>query len=90
MDQVRSHSTILGSLGIVCLAIYGTGRFAPDIADTFAFSPFGRIAFVSTLPASVVLATIAAIRGSKWWLIIAAAGAIALADLYTHLSRDTR
>jgi hypothetical protein len=89
MDQVRSHSAIVGSLGIVCLAIYGTGRFAPDIADTFALSPFGKIAFVSTLPASLVLATIAAIRGSKWWLIVAAAAAIALADLYIHISRVT-
>jgi hypothetical protein len=90
MDQVRNQGTLVGSLGIICLAIYATGRFAPAIVDTFAFSPFGKIAFVSTLPASVVLATIAAIRGSKWWLIIAAAGAIALADLYTHLSRVTR
>jgi|GraSoiStandDraft_34_1057297.scaffolds.fasta_scaffold122773_3 hypothetical protein len=90
MAEVRRHSTTVGWVGVFCLAIYWTARFAPEIADTFALSSFGKFVVLGTLLVGVLLTTIAAIKGSKWWLVVVAASAITLADLYIHMSRVVR
>jgi len=77
-------------MGLLCLAIYWTARFAPDIADRFALSSFGKFAVFGALLAGMVLTTIAAIRGSKWWLVVVAASAITLADAFIHFTRVLR
>ena len=80
----------VGWAGILCLAIYWTARLAPQVADTFASSSFGKFAALGTLFAGVLLTAIAAIRGSKWWFVVVALGAVTVADLYVHLSQVLR
>lgn len=87
MAEARRHSTTVGWIGVLCLAIYWTARFAPELADTFALSSFGKFVVFGTLLAGALLTTIAAIRGSKWWLVVVGASAFTLADLYIHILR---
>jgi hypothetical protein len=87
MAEAKRQTATVGWVGVLCLAIYWTARFAPDVADTLALSSFGKFVVFGSLPAGVLLTTIAAIRGSKWWLVVVAAGAITLADLFIHISR---
>jgi hypothetical protein len=82
MAEAGRYSTSVGWSGALCLAIYWTARFAPDVADRFVSSSFGKFAVFSAVLASVPLTTIAAIKGSKWWYVVVAAGAITLADLF--------
>jgi hypothetical protein len=90
MAETRRYSTTVGWVGVLCLAVYWTARFAPDVADTIALSSFGKFVVFGALPAGVLLTTIAGIRASKWWFVVVAAGAITLADLYIHISRFPR
>jgi hypothetical protein len=90
MAEVRRRGTTLGWLGVCCLAIFGTARFAPEIADTFALSTFGKLLVFGSLLTGVLLTTIAAIRGSKWWLVVVAAGAFTLLDLCVRLAQLTQ
>ena len=64
------HSTTVGWVGVLCLVPYWTARFLPEIADTFALSSFGKFVVFGVLLAGVLLTTIAAIRGSKWWFVV--------------------
>jgi hypothetical protein len=90
MAEARRHSATVGWVGVLCLAPYWTARFAPDIADAYASSSFGKFAVLGTLLAGVLLTTIAAIRGSKWWWGVVVASAITLADLYIHFLQVRR
>ena len=82
MAEARHGRTIVGLVGVLCLAIFWTARFAPEIADAYFLSTFGKLFLVGSLLAGILLTAIASIRGSKWWLVAAAAGAITLVDLY--------
>jgi hypothetical protein len=86
MTEARRDSKIFGLVGAVCLAIFWTARFVPDLADTFAVSTFGKFALFGTIPTAIVLATIAAVRGSKWWLALAVASVVTPADVWVRLS----
>jgi hypothetical protein len=90
MAEARRQSIIVGCLGVLCLSIYRTARFAPEVADTFALSSVGKFIVFGGLPIGIVLTTLAAIRGSKWWFVLVAAGAISLAELYIRFSRVMR
>ena len=87
MAEGRRHGTTVGWVGVLCLSVYWTARFAPEVADTFALSSFGKLIVFGTPLAGVLLTAIAAISGSKWWLVFVAASAITLVDLYIHMSR---
>jgi hypothetical protein len=87
MAEGRRHSTTVGWIGILCLVPYWTARFAPEIADTYASSSFGKFAVFGALLAGVLLTTVAAVRSSRWWLVAVVAGAISLADVYVHFLR---
>jgi hypothetical protein len=89
MAEARRHSTTVGWIGVLCLVPYWTVRFAPEVADTFE-SSFGTFAVFGGVLAGVLLTTIAAIRGSKWWWVVAVASVITLADAYIHFSRVMR
>lgn len=88
--MARRHSTAVGWVGVLCLSIYWTARFAPDVADTFALSSFGKFVVFGALLAGVLLTTIAGIRASKWWFVLVAAGTISLAELCIRFSRVIR
>ena len=90
MEETGRRNTIVGCVGVLCLAIYWTARFAPEIADTFTLSSFGKFVVIGALLAGVLLTTIAAVRDSKWWLVVVVASAIGLLDLYIHMSRFPR
>ena len=89
MAEARHQSAIIGWVGVLCLAVYWIARLAPEIADTFAVSSFGKFAVFGTLLVGVLLTAIAAVRSSRWWLIAVAVAAITLADVY-HFSRVLR
>ena len=90
MSETRRHGTPIGWLGILCLGVYWTGRFAPDVADTFVLSSFGKFVVLGALPAGILLTTIAGIRVSKWWFSAAVAGTVSLVELYIRFSRVMR
>jgi hypothetical protein len=86
MAEVRRGIAILGWAGVLCLAICWIVRLAPEIADALFLSTFGKFILLGIFLAAAVLPTIAAIRGSKWWLVVAAAGVITLVDSYVRFS----
>jgi hypothetical protein len=69
---------------------YWTARFLPELADTFALSSFGKFVVFGALLAGVLLTTIAAIRGSKWWFVVVVANTVCLTELYIRFSRVLR
>jgi len=87
MAEGKRHSTIVGCVGVLFLAIFWTAWFAPEIADTYAGSSFGKFVVFGALLAGVLLTAIAAVTGSKWWLVFVAAGAITLVEVYIRFSR---
>lgn len=90
MAEFRRHRTTVGWVGLLCLGIYWVARLAPETADRFALSSFGKLAVFGTLLAGVLLTAIAAVKGPKWWLVAVTASAVTLVDLYTHVSRVLR
>jgi hypothetical protein len=87
MADVRHRGTTIGWVGVFCLALYWAARFAPEVADTFPVSSFGKFVVFGIFLAGVPLPIIAAIRGSRWWWVAVAVSAITLWDLYIHISR---
>jgi hypothetical protein len=86
MPEARRYSTILGCVGVLCLALW-LAAHVPEVADTLPVSSFGKFIFFGTFLAGVPLTIIAAIRGSKWWWVAVAASVITLVDLYLHTLR---
>ena len=84
MAKFMRSTAAVGWVGVLCLAVYGLARVAPEIADRFALSSFGKFAVLGALLLGVLLTAIAALKGSRWWLVAVVAGAMALADLYIH------
>jgi len=72
---VKSTRTnaVLGTLGpILLLILWLAGRFFPRESDKL-LRPYGLFVWLGILVASIVLPTIAAVRSSKWWFLVAAA-----------------
>jgi len=60
-------------------------RLSPEIADDlFGVSVAGKFIVLGIFLAAAVLPMIAATRGSKWWLIVAAASPVILIDFCVH------
>jgi len=87
MADVSRKSATIGCVGILCITLYWAARFVPEVADTLPESSFGKFVVFGIFLAGAPLTIIAAIRGSRWWLVAVAASAITLWDLYTHFSR---
>ena len=87
MANVSRHSATIGWVGVGCLALYWAAAFVPSVADALPDSSFGRFIVLGIFLAGTPLTVIAAIRGSRWWWVAVAAGAITLWELYTHFSR---
>jgi hypothetical protein len=90
MPEAKRQSTIVGCLGVLCLALYWAARFVPEVADAIPVSSFGKFIFFGTIVASVPLTTIAAVRGSKWWWVAAVTSVITMADICIKFSRVLR
>jgi hypothetical protein len=80
MAEAGRHSRNVGWVGVLCLTIYWAGKLAPEIDEAFTLSSFGKLVVFGALLAGVLLTTIAAIRGSRLWLVAVAVSAITLAD----------
>jgi hypothetical protein len=87
MLEARRRSTIVGCVGVLCLALYWAARFVPEIADIFLVSSFGKFVVFGIFLASVPLTIITAIRGSRWWWIAVAVSAFTLWDIYVLFSK---
>ena len=73
--------------GVLCLGIFWAVRVAPEIADNlFGVSSAAKFVVFGIFLAAVVLPTIAAAKGSKWWLAVAAAGLVTLVDFYIRFA----
>jgi hypothetical protein len=82
---------ILGWFGVLSFAILLTVRLAPQIADDlFGVSAVGKLIVIGIFLAAAVLPTIAAAKGSKWWLVVAAASLITLVDSYVRFAGPRR
>jgi len=68
-------STILGLLGAAFLILFWLGGLAPERSDAL-LRPYGLFVWSGVLLAATVLPTVAAIRGPKWWFLLAAVSAI--------------
>jgi hypothetical protein len=88
MAYRRSHATSVGLVGLFCLVIMWTARFAPDLADTYAYSSFGKFVVALGAPVlGIILTAVAAIKGSRWWLVVVATGVISWVELFLRLSQ---
>ena len=86
-----SQGKILGWLGVLCLAIVLMVRLAPQTADDlFGVSTTGKFIAIGIFLAAATLPTIAAVRGSKWWLVVAAVSLITLVDSYVRFAGPRR
>jgi hypothetical protein len=70
-----------GVLGALCLTIFWLALLAPRGLDAL-FQPFGLYIWLGILAAAVVLPTVAAISGSKGWLVVTFLAAITLAKFF--------
>ena len=84
MAEFMRSTASIGWVGVLCLAVYGLARVAPEIADRFALSSFGKFAVLGALLLGVLLTAIAALKGSRWWLVAVVGGGMALVDIYLH------
>ena len=87
MIKPRHSNNAIGWLGVLCLSLFWAAAFVPSIADLLPDSSFGKFAVFGTVLASAPLTTVAAIRGSKWWLVAVAASLTTLAVIYFQFGR---
>jgi hypothetical protein len=87
MAAVNRQGITTGCTGVLCLAVYWTARFVPEVADSLPGSSFGKFVVFAIFLAGAPLTIIAAIRGSRWWWVAVGLSAITLWDLYIHISR---
>jgi hypothetical protein len=70
-------SIFIGLVGIVCIGSLPLALLAPGRVDAL-LRPYGLFVSLGMLAGGVVLPTVAAVFGSKLWLLIAILGAVAL------------
>ncbi len=87
MAGLSRRSTIIGCVGVLCLALYWASMFLPGVANTLPVSSFGKFVVFGIFLSSLPLTIVAAIRGSKLWWVAVAASAFTLWDLYIRFSR---
>lgn len=65
-------TAVLGVVGpVLLLVLWLTAKFFPRESDSL-LRPYGLFVWLGVLAASILLPTIAAIRGSRWWLLVVA------------------
>ena len=79
-------SNVLGWIGVACIAFIWLILLVPKLIKALqpALDAIGPLQWLIVL-AMIVLPAIAAKRGSKWWLVVAAAGALTFFDFLWHL-----
>jgi hypothetical protein len=87
MADSGSRSTIIGCVGVLCLAVYWAAMFFPQVANILPDSSFGKFMVLGVFLASAPLTILAAIRGSKWWWVAVAASTFTLWELYVRFGR---
>jgi len=87
MADSGRRSTIIGCVGVLCLAVYWAAMFFPQVANILPDSSFGKFVVLGVWLAGLPLTIVAAIRGSKWWWVAVGAAAITLWNIYIHFFR---
>src|SRR5260370_26946920 len=87
MADSGRRSAIIGCVGVLCLAVYWAAMFFPQIANILPESSLGKFVVFGIFLAGVPLTIVAAIGGSKWWLVAVAAGAITFWYIYIRFGR---
>ncbi len=71
MKSTRTNM-VLGTLGpILLLILWLSAKFFPRESDKL-LRPYGLFIWLGVLAAAILLPTIAAVRGSKWWFLAVA------------------
>jgi hypothetical protein len=65
MADSGSRSTIIGCVGVLCLAVYWAAMFFTQVANILPDSSFGKFVVFSVFLAGVPLTVVAAIRGRR-------------------------
>ncbi len=86
MSLSRRQINIPGCIGVACIAFTWLLLLVPKLIRALrpvldALGPFQWLIVL----AMIVLPTVAAKRGSKWWLAVAAVGAITFVNFLYHL-----
>jgi hypothetical protein len=84
MSQQIRRSTIAGAVGVVCLGVFWFAILIPKYADAL-LRPYGLYVWLAVLASAVLLTAVAAILGSKRWLVVAALGAITFAGFFVRV-----
>jgi hypothetical protein len=77
MTKANRYSTLIGSLGIICMGSPWLALLAPERVDALLW-PYGLYQCFGVLLAGVILPTIAALLGFKLWLFVTALGVTSL------------
>jgi hypothetical protein len=72
MSKVKHQGKILGWCGVLCLAIFWSVLFAPEVGLFFQASTLRKFIAMGIFFAAVLFPVIAGIRGSRWWFAAAA------------------
>ena len=87
MVEARRYNNAVGWLGVLCFSVFWVAAFVPGIGDLLPDSSFGKFVVFGIILTSAPLTIIAAIRGSRWWLVAVAASLITLAVIYVRFDR---
>lgn len=85
MSARKRYSNTFGTLGILCIGLFWLALLAPERVDTL-LRPYGLYVWFSVLLAAVLLPSIAAVIGSRWWLIVTALAVFALVKYFLGVS----
>jgi hypothetical protein len=81
MTEVRRYGALIGLLGVLCIGLFWLALLVPERADAL-LRPYGLYVWFGVLLGAVILPTVAALAGSKRWLIVTALGVITLVKFF--------
>lgn len=77
-----SYSNLIGSVGLLCVALFCLALWGPPERIDALLRPYGLYVAFGLLLAAILLPSIAAITGSKRWLFVTAFGVVTLVKFF--------